>query len=201
MDDEAISAGRLSDFVAGFRRTMEHGATSSVPCGGCTACCRIAHFVQIEPDETDTLAHIPPELLAPAVGGRSDATLTLGYDSDGRCPMLSEQGCRIWEHRPQVCRTYDCRVYPATGLPAEQPPVAERVRRWRFTADDPGAETAAASVKAAAASLTEHFPESPASARAAAAVALADMFADGVPAGLDRDTLAGEIRRRFGQTP
>src|SRR5204863_6078536 len=56
----------------------------------------------------------------------------LGYDERGHCPMLVDDRCSIYEHRPRTCRTYDCRVFPAAGLDADQPAIAERVRRWRF---------------------------------------------------------------------
>lgn len=110
-----------------------------MPCDGCTSCCTSWQFVHIGPDETDTLAHIPAGWLFPAP--RLPAGhVVLGYDEDGRCPMLSEAGCSIYEHRPRACRTYDCRVFAAAGVTPEarQEAVAERARRWRFDypADD-----------------------------------------------------------------
>lgn len=199
MDDAPIPAGRLSDFVAEFRRAMERGETAAVPCGTCTACCRSGHFVHIGPDEADALAHVPADLLAPAPG-YPDGFRIIVLDDRGRCPMLVERGCGIWEHRPRVCRTYDCRVFAATGLMPDQPVIVERARRWRFAGDDdPQGGATERSVRAAAGYLAEHFPDSPPSARAAAAVALADLFDGGVPDGLTPAALAGEIRRRFGQ--
>jgi len=95
--------------------------------------------VHIGPDETATLAHIPAELLFPAPRLPS-GHVVLGYDEAGRCPMLSESGCSIYEHRPRACRTYDCRVFPAAGVAPEdgQAAVAERARGWRF--DYPASE-------------------------------------------------------------
>jgi hypothetical protein len=51
--------------------------------------------------------------------------------------MLQDGRCSIYEHRPRTCRTYDCRIFAATGLEvdAEHPgkaAIAERTRRWRF---------------------------------------------------------------------
>ena len=60
----------------------------------------------------------------------------MGYDEHGRCPMLGEHGCTIYEYRPRTCRTYDCRVFPAAGLlPAEpeKAAVARRAAQWVFT--------------------------------------------------------------------
>ena len=60
--------------------------------------------------------------------------VVLGYDEQGRCPMLRDDGCSIYEHRPQACRTYDCRVFAATGVEVDDDKalLADRVRRWRF---------------------------------------------------------------------
>jgi Fe-S-cluster containining protein len=59
----------------------------------------------------------------------------LGYDSEGRCPMLGDHGCSIYEHRPRTCRTYDCRIFPAAGVEVTevvQVAIGRRARRWRF---------------------------------------------------------------------
>lgn len=116
-----------------FRRALQSGAATDVPCGGCTACCRSYQFVHIEPDEAATLARIDPALLAPAPG-KPPGHVVMGYDGEGRCPMLGDDGCRIYEDRPRTCRTYDCRVFAATGIEPDQPLVAERVRQWKFGA-------------------------------------------------------------------
>ena len=89
-----------------------------MPCNGCTACCTSSQFVHIGPDETDTLAHIPAELLFPAPL-RPRGHVLMGYDERGHCPMLIDNRCSIYEHRPQTCRTYDCRVFPAAGVELE----------------------------------------------------------------------------------
>src|SRR6202042_743356 len=108
---------------------------SVVPCDGCTACCTSSQFVAIGPDETDTLAHIPAELLFPAPRQPAGHVL-LGYDERGHCPMLIENRCSIYEHRPRTCRSYDCRIFAAAGLElddAEKVAIADRVRQWRFS--------------------------------------------------------------------
>lgn len=110
----------------------EHG--SEVPCGGCTACCTASQFVHIEPDETDTLARIPAELLFPAPR-LPRGHVVLGYDERGHCPMLIDDQCSIYEHRPRTCRTYDCRIFPAAGLDLDdndQALITRQARRWRF---------------------------------------------------------------------
>jgi Fe-S-cluster containining protein len=163
-DEEPLAAGAFSAWLARFREALGGGRDMDVPCGTCTACCASSQFVHIGPDEVATLAHIPAELLFPAPG-RPRGHVLLGYDERGRCPMLGEGGCTIYEHRPRTCRTYDCRVFAAAGLEgggavadlgAEKPLVARRARRWRFTF--PTAEDRARrdAVEAAAAAVRRH---------------------------------------------
>ena len=131
---DGVVGGAVIDFGSWreeFRRALDRGEATAVPCGGCTACCRSAQFVHIEPDEVDTLAHIPPDLLVPAPA-RPTGHMVMGFDGEGRCPMLTESGCRIYEHRPRTCRSYDCRVFAASGIQPDQALVAEAIKRWHF---------------------------------------------------------------------
>lgn len=138
--DDELPAGEFATWFDEFQAALRGEGDSAVPCDGCTACCASRQFVHIDPDETDTLAHIPADLHSPAPG-LPDGHVVLGYDERGRCPMLADHGCSIYEHRPRTCRTYDCRVFAAAGVDvdADKELVAARVRRWRFTyptADD-----------------------------------------------------------------
>jgi Fe-S-cluster containining protein len=125
-------AGAFGPWLDDARAAIRGERDADVPCDGCTACCEAGHFVHIDPDETDTLAHVPAQLLFDAPGLPSGHRL-LGHDEHGRCPMLLDGRCSIYAHRPRACRTYDCRVYAAAGVvPDHQPNVAVRVREWRF---------------------------------------------------------------------
>ncbi len=104
-----------------------------VPCGECRGCCRSSLFIPVHAEETESLRHIPRALLLPAAGH-----WLMGHDKQGQCPMLVDNECSIYEHRPQACRDYDCRVLAATGLASDeiaQPEVVERAREWVFTYD------------------------------------------------------------------
>jgi Fe-S-cluster containining protein len=131
--EDDLGAGSFSAWLHGMQAALRKERGSDVPCAGCTACCTSSQFVHISPDETATLARIPPELLFPAprlpVGHA-----VLGYDGHGRCPMLGDGGCTIYEDRPRACRTYDCRVFPAAGVRPDdaQGLVDRQARRWRF---------------------------------------------------------------------
>ncbi len=71
--------------------------------------------------------------------------------------MLRDDGCSIYEHRPRTCRTYDCRVFPATGIEpdGDQEPIAQRARRWRFDFPTEGDRAEHEALRSAAASLPD----------------------------------------------
>jgi Fe-S-cluster containining protein len=157
-DGETLEAGAFSSWVAGLQAALRGGEDSDVPCGGCTACCRSSQFVHIGPEELDTLSHIPDDLLF-AAPRLPEGHVLLGYDEHGHCPMLTEGGCSIYEHRPKTCRTYDCRVFPAAGIGApdgEPTAIAQQTRRWRFSYPDEDDTTEHLSIRAAATFLAEH---------------------------------------------
>lgn len=149
MGDDELDAGDFGSWLVEIDGALRGERAAGVPCGTCTACCTSAQFVHIGPEETATLARIPPALLFPAPRMPKGHVL-LGYDERGHCPMLADGRCSIYEHRPRACRTYDCRIFAAAGIEPDQPLIAERSRRWRFGAD--GTEQRAA-IRAAAASL------------------------------------------------
>lgn len=159
-----LPAGAFSPWLEQTRAVLERGDLGAdVPCGTCTGCCRASMFIHIRPEETDTLAHIPPELLFPAPGAPPGHVL-MGYDAQGRCPMLEGDRCSIYEHRPRTCRDFDCRIFAASGIEAdaEQKMLGERARAWRFEHPAARDERDHAAVRAAAAFLAAHaasFPE------------------------------------------
>ena len=127
-------AGGFSGWLQNVLAAISDDTSSDVPCEGCTACCTSAQFVHVAPDERDALDHIPRELLFPAPG-LPEGYLLMGHDQLGRCPMLVGNRCSIYAHRPRTCRTYDCRVFAATGVgPGEgKNLLAARVGEWEFS--------------------------------------------------------------------
>jgi Fe-S-cluster containining protein len=121
----------LSEWLDEF----DPAAENDVPCGACTACCTSSQFVHIDPDEADTLLHVPAALRFPAPG-LPKGHVVMGYDERGHCPMLIEGECSIYEHRPRACRAYDCRVFAVTGVEPDQPDIASRVHEWSIEVDD-----------------------------------------------------------------
>ncbi|MEN3315448.1 MAG: uncharacterized protein V7605_1682 [Acidimicrobiaceae bacterium] len=138
-DDGDLMAGDFSVWMTEMVGALRGERGAAVPCAGCTACCTSSQFVPIAPDETDTLAHIPSELLFRAPRAPA-GHVVLGYDERGHCPMLVDNRCSIYEHRPRTCRTYDCRVLPAAGLRLadddDKALIDRQARRWRFAFPD-----------------------------------------------------------------
>jgi Fe-S-cluster containining protein len=156
-DEPDLPAGDFSSWVAGMEAALSGVVDADVPCGGCTACCTSSQFIHIAPDEHDTLSHIPAELLFPAPG-RLKGHVLLGYDERGHCPMLIDNQCSIYEHRPRTCRTYDCRIFAATGVDIDDDkvPIARQARRWKFSFPTQADRAEHDAVRAAARYLDEH---------------------------------------------
>jgi uncharacterized protein len=158
-------AGEFSSWLRQMRRVQRvKTAGMDVPCGTCIACCRASLFIHISPGETQTLARIPQALLFPAPG-LPDGHVLMGYNERGECPMLQQGKCSIYEHRPQTCRDYDCRLFAATGITLNESALAEvaaRARRWKFRYRGHAARGEHAAVRATADYLRnnrERFPK------------------------------------------
>ena len=164
-DDGALPAGPFAPWLRGMEAALRGEADADVPCGACTACCTSSQFVHIGPDEADTLARIPAALLFPAPRMPRGHVL-LGYDERGHCPMLADGGCSIYEHRPRTCRTYDCRIFTATGLAVDdgdpaKAGIARQARRWAFTCPTDDDRRRHAAVRSAVATLQAAGPAGP----------------------------------------
>jgi uncharacterized protein len=157
-DEQTLAAGDFAAWVVEMQAALRGERSADVPCAGCTACCTSSHFVHIEPDETESLARVPSELLFPAPG-MPRGNVILGYDERGHCPMLVENQCSIYEDRPRACRTYDCRVFAAADLAIDDDQkalIAERVKRWRFSYPTRADRDRHDAVRAAATYLEKH---------------------------------------------
>ena len=140
--DADLPAGEFTDWLTGMIRAMRGAQQSNVPCGDCNACCRSSYFIEVKPTDTQARQRIPVALLFDAPGAPAGHQL-LGYDDSGRCPMLEASGCSLYADRPLTCRTYDCRIFAATGIAeaaAEKADVTARAGRWRFSYRDAESE-------------------------------------------------------------
>lgn len=187
--DLVLTAGDFSRWMTDVQAAIRGHGESDVPCGTCTACCTASQFIHIGPDETETLAHIPPGVLF-AAPRLPPGHLLMGYDERGHCPMLVEGECSIYPFRPRTCRTYDCRVFPAAGVAPDGDKVliADRASRWEFNYSSDDDRTQHDAVRASASYLREHhevFPNGnlPASATQLAVAAIEAHVAFVAPGG------------------
>ena len=77
--------------------------TADVPCNGCTACCR-GQVVALFPEHGDNLKVLSRHV---DLGG----AIILEETESGDCIYLQDGGCSVWEHRPAMCRAFDCRKH------------------------------------------------------------------------------------------
>jgi len=178
LDAGPLDAGPLGAWAVATV-AVAGGAEADVPCGTCTACCRSGWFVHVAPDEVEALRRIPAALRFPAPG-RPAGHVVIPHDEHGRCPMLTDAGCSIYEHRPRTCRAFDCRVFAATGLRPEGEgtvDVARRADRWRFDTSTDDDRRRGAAIRAAVERLSSRI-ERPGDL-AAAAVQVHELFLDG----------------------
>lgn len=87
----------------------------SLKCDGCTACC--AGPIYRLPEDSPQL----PWITLP------DGRDCLPTHEDGRC-IYAGEGCAVYQHRPVMCRLFDCRLALVKGLKLE-PAIAAAARR------------------------------------------------------------------------
>lgn len=160
---DVVGAGPFGAWLDEFLASLRGSGGTTVPCGDCRGCCISSYSILVRPEDRDALAVIPAHLLtkAPALGAGVKA---MGYLPDGTCPMLLAGECSIYEHRPQTCRDYDCRVFAAAGIDAGESKgvINKRVRAWRFTYESETERDVHEAIRAAAVFLCtqgEAFPE------------------------------------------
>jgi hypothetical protein len=122
-----------------------------------------SYFIPIRPQDRAAFAAIPADVLVIAPGQPSGHKM-MGYREDGTCPMLNSGKCSVYEHRPQTCRDYDCRIFAAAGIDAggaDKVVINTRVRAWRFTYPTDEDRRVHEAVKAAAVFIREHRADFP----------------------------------------
>jgi len=132
---EPIHAGAFSSWLRRTRRVMLKEDGVNVPCGSCKGCCCSSKFIHIRPEEKEALAQIPKKLLFPAPL-LPKGNMILGYNEKGTCPMFIDNRCSIYAYRPIACRNFDCRIFCAAGLEAddnEKRLINKQIQRWQFS--------------------------------------------------------------------
>jgi uncharacterized protein len=152
-----IPAGNFSDWLRAMRSALAGSAGMEVACGDCVGCCTSSYYIKVRPHETRALAAIDPVYFLPEAG--RDGARLMGYHDNGHCPMFDGVGCSIYRDRPETCRTYDCRVFTAAGMPAggdDKSVINTRVSSWRFEYPTEIAKAEQRAVRAAANFLRQH---------------------------------------------
>jgi uncharacterized protein len=146
-----LPAGNFSEWLHAMRKALAGTEGMEVACGDCRGCCTSSYFIKIRPHEVETRRLIGEDCLEPAPRA-PPGTMLMGYDEKGHCAMFRDGGCSIYQHRPDTCRTYDCRVFAAAGNSPgdEKPVISERVARWRFEYPTEGDRTEHRAVTATA---------------------------------------------------
>src|SRR4051794_37343844 len=139
-----------------MRAALAGGPGMDVACGDCVGCCTSSYYIKVRAHEAGALRRIPPASLAPTPD--EPGTQLMGFDADGRCPMFGAAGCSIYLHRPETCRTYDCRIFTAAGTDAgpDRTAINERIARWRFEFAGEEQRREQRAVQAAAGFLRQH---------------------------------------------
>jgi Fe-S-cluster containining protein len=158
-----VDAGLFGEWLAQMRASLRGDGGTVVPCGDCRGCCVSSYYIPVRPQDIEARARIPDRyLIAPA--GQPPGHLMMKYLEDGACPMLMQGNCSIYEHRPQTCRDYDCRIFAAAGIEAggaDKPVINRRVSEWRFRYESAAERRAHEAVNAAASFIRrqrEAFP-------------------------------------------
>jgi Fe-S-cluster containining protein len=82
---------------------------TEVPCDRCTECCRSNQGLILHPEYGDDVESYQFRILGHSVTG--DPVFALASDESGRCVYLGLNGCTIYERRPFLCRSFDCRKH------------------------------------------------------------------------------------------
>ena len=80
-----------------------------MPCGGCTECCQSNQGLVLHPDKGDDVESYQFRVLARP--DSADPVFVLAADASGRCVYLGAHGCTIYDRRPFLCRSFDCRKH------------------------------------------------------------------------------------------
>ena len=191
-NQQDLTAGNFSDWLYNTRTALLGELGVDVPCGDCNACCRSSYFIHIKPEEKETLQQIPAELLF-AAPGLPAGNVLMGYNEKGHCPMLVDEKCSIYEHRPQTCQTYDCRVFPATGIEADENEkrlISRQAQRWKFSYSSGEAQILQEAVQSTAAFIQKQADDFPVDTIPRNKTQLAVMVIKAYPAFMKQTTLS-----------
>jgi Fe-S-cluster containining protein len=80
-----------------------------VPCNACSECCRSNQGLFLHADRGDEVESYRHRVLTDRATG--NPVFLLATEANGRCVYLGDSGCTIYERRPLLCRSFDCRKH------------------------------------------------------------------------------------------
>lgn len=91
----------------------------SVPCNGCTVCCR-NELLFLHPEDGDDASQYETQAAVNPLTGRVGRALK--RKPNGDCIYLGIGGCTIHDRAPALCREFDCRRFLKRlgGRPAQR---------------------------------------------------------------------------------
>jgi hypothetical protein len=93
------------DATVGPSPSAQH---TEVPCAGCTECCRSNQGLFLHPEQGD---EVESYRFRVAAGRDGRDVFLLETTPEGACVYLGPEGCTIYERRPLLCRSFDCRKH------------------------------------------------------------------------------------------
>ena len=82
---------------------------TEVPCQGCTECCKHNSAVFLHPEQgDDPELYETRQIVEPETG---KAAFLLAVNERKECVYLGPAGCTIYDRRPFLCRSFDCRKH------------------------------------------------------------------------------------------
>jgi hypothetical protein len=81
---------------------------TEVPCGGCTECCRSNQGLFLHPEQGDDVESYQFRVVS---GHGGNPVFLLATTHSGACVYLGSAGCTIYDRRPLLCRSFDCRQH------------------------------------------------------------------------------------------
>jgi hypothetical protein len=82
---------------------------TDVPCNGCTECCRSNQGLFLHPEQGDQVESYRHRVMTDQATGKP--VFLLATEANGQCVYLGASGCTIYDRRPLLCRTFDCRKH------------------------------------------------------------------------------------------
>jgi putative zinc- or iron-chelating protein len=82
---------------------------SSVPCDTCTECCKSNQGLFLYPDRGDEVELYRHRVVTDQATGHP--VFLLATEANGQCVYLGASGCTIYDRRPLLCRSFDCRKH------------------------------------------------------------------------------------------